>query len=224
MLFSATCQSVSECMKCGILPRVNSSNSYMLNFFFELGMMKRNKHEGARLSGVENPESLADHTMRAAVIAYVLAHEEGADPLRCAMMLLIHDIPECRVSDQHKVAARYYDAREAEEKAFEDQIASFPEPMKKEWAQMFQEFNDRSTKEGTIAKDADWVELAIAAREYIDLGFVGMQDWLFNISQAVETETARKWMEEIQTANPNEWWQHLKQMTYTTKEDDVSTD
>lgn len=186
----------------------------MINFFFELGMMKRNKHEGARLSGVEYPDSLADHTMRAAVIAYTLAVIEGADPNRCATMVLIHDIPECRIGDQHKVAARYYDNTEGERRAFEDQILNFPKPMQEEWTAMFKEFNDRSTKDGEVAKDADWLELAISAREYIDRGFLGMQDWLFNISQAVRTETARAWVEEIQTADPNKWWQGLKRMTH----------
>lgn len=41
--------------------------SKIANFFFELGMLKREKHNGFKLVGVHNDlGSLADHTMRAA--------------------------------------------------------------------------------------------------------------------------------------------------------------
>lgn len=178
-------------------------------------MMKRLRHEGARLAGVEHPDSLADHTTRAALMAYLLAVEEKADPLRCAMMVLIHDIPECRVGDQHKVAARYFDVHAAEQRAFTDQSKNLPATARGEWQKMFDEFNSRSSQEGKVAKDADWLEMAVSAQEYVARGYAAMEDWLQNIAKALETKTAQKWLRQIQKTSPTNWWRGLKKMTYT---------
>ena len=51
-------------------------NKDILKFLFELGQLKKVEHEGWRLAGVENPETVTDHSLRAAQIAYVLARLE----------------------------------------------------------------------------------------------------------------------------------------------------
>ncbi|MDI6721005.1 MAG: HD domain-containing protein [Candidatus Aenigmarchaeota archaeon] len=54
-------------------------NKDVLNFIFEMGQLRRIKHEGWRIAGVENPESVADHALRAAQIGFFLARLEGYD-------------------------------------------------------------------------------------------------------------------------------------------------
>lgn len=182
--------------------------------FFEFGMLSRNRREGARLAGVRSPDSLADHTARAALIAYCLAVAENTDPLRCAMMALVHDVAECRTTDQHKVAARYIEIEDAERTAFHEQVSGLHKTIQDEWKKFWEEFHTRTTRDGIVTKDADWIEMAIAAREYVCQGFSGMQNWIDNVAAAVETETAKQWVQQINTANPNDWWRDLKKMTY----------
>ena len=55
--------------------------------------------------------------------------------------------------------------------------------------------NDDSSPEEIAAKDADLIECALQAREYIDKGFKEAQDWLDNIRQVVKTKTAKKMLE-----------------------------
>ena len=43
-------------------------------------MLKRQKHTGFALAGARELDSLADHTVRASLIGYVLAELEGANP------------------------------------------------------------------------------------------------------------------------------------------------
>lgn len=186
----------------------------MLDFFFELGMLKRVKHEGARLAGVPAPDSIADHSLRAAVIAYVLAAQEGGDSLRCAMMCVLHDMPECRVGDQHKVAARYMDVADVERQVFREQVHDLPPNIRKIFLTLASEFQQRSTRDGIIAKDADWIEMAVSSREYVVEGYGAMQNWIDNVADAVETKTAKQWITELQNADPFAWWRDLKKMTY----------
>ena len=50
----------------------------VVNFIFELNQLKHQKHTGFMLAGVKNPDSVAEHVMRAAQIGYILAIMEGA--------------------------------------------------------------------------------------------------------------------------------------------------
>lgn len=185
------------------------------NFFFELGMLKREKHQGFAIAGVHHDMgSLADHTMRAAMIGAVLAGMEGADVNKVAMMMLIHDVPEARIGDHHKVAARYIDTDTVEPVIFKDQLAYLPEELKTYWLTLYEEEHTRSSKEGIIAKDADWLELAVSAREYIHIGYTDLQLWIDNVRSALETESAKKLLAEIERQGTYDWARGLEKMTY----------
>lgn len=186
----------------------------IVNFFFELGVFKREKHSGFLLSGVKDPDTLGEHTARAAQMGYILAEMEGVDPEKVATMLLIHDLGEIRVRDQHKLAARYYDIDKAERDAFHDQLNCLPEKVAKKWKTLFKEYNTRSTPEGVVAKDADWLETALTAKEYIELGYQGMDQWTNNVRKALETESAKKLLAEIENQKSCDWFKNLKKMTY----------
>lgn len=186
----------------------------IINFLFELGMLKRKKRSGVLLAGVENPDSLADHTTRTALIAYILAYLENADPEKTTIMCLIHDLPETRLGDQHKVTARYLKRKEIELEAFKDQMTNLPEEIKNRWQKLYQEKETRNTQEGIVAQDADWLEMALTARELICLGYRGMQNWIDNVRAALETKSAKELLEIIEKSDINDWWQGLKKMTY----------
>jgi putative hydrolase of HD superfamily len=185
------------------------------DFFFELGMLKRQKHNGTAIAGVRKPDSLADHTARTAIIAYILAEmESDVDSNKTAMMCLIHDLPEMRIGDHNKISARYLDTKEAERKAFAEQTDGLPEEVKNRWRDYYNQKTKRNTKEGIIAQDADWLETAVSAREFVVLGYSGMQNWIDNVEKALETDSAKKLIKLIKTADPNDWWKDLKKMTY----------
>jgi len=187
----------------------------LANFFFELGMMKREKHQGFAIAGVHHDMgSLADHTCRAALIGAILAEMEGADVNKVAMMVLLHDIPETRIGDHHKVAARYLDTKKVERAIFLEQIQFLPDPLQKKWLALYDEKAKRSTKEGIIAKDADWLELAGSAREYIHIGYTDLQLWVDNVRTALETESAKRLLAEIERQGTYDWARGLEKMTY----------
>ncbi|MDD4900654.1 MAG: HD domain-containing protein [Patescibacteria group bacterium] len=192
---------------------MNSKN--IVNFIFEINQLKRQCHSGFQLVGVKNPDSVAEHVMRAAQIGYILAVMEGdANPEKVAAMVLIHDNGEARVGDQHKVAARYYAKEDAEANAFFDQLKNLGRTIEKKWAKYFQEFEQRNTKEGIIAKDADWLETAFQAKEYLDIGYPFLDVWIKNTSKALETKSAKALLKAMASTKFTDWWPALKKMTY----------
>lgn len=186
----------------------------LTNLFFEWGILSKMNRAGPALAQITNPESLADHIVRTALIAYVLAELEGADPYKTAIMALIHDLGEIRVGDQNKVAAKYFKIAPIEKKAFYDQTKNLPENIKKEWRKLFNEKEDKKSWEGVVAEDADRLENALIAKEYLVQGFKPMQVWINNVRKALETDSAKKLLDEIEKTEPTDWWKGLKKMTY----------
>lgn len=192
---------------------MNAKN--IVNFIFELGQLKLVKHVGFNLAGVREPDSVAEHVMRAAQIGYILAVMEGdANPEKVVAMIMIHDNGEARIGDQHKVAARYFNTAAAEQKAFAEQLENLGQTIKNNWADYFKQFENRNTKEGIIAKDADWLETAFQAKEYLDLGYKGLGSWIDNTEKALETKSAKLLLAEMKKNKFTDWWQGLKKMTY----------
>ncbi len=185
----------------------------ILNFIFEMGQLKKVKREGWRLLGMNNLESVADHTLRAAQLGFILAKlEKYENPLEVCTMVVFHDIGECRIGDIHRVANRYIQAEE--ERAVKEQTEKLGETGK-EIFDMWKQTEERKTKAGIIAKEADMLELAITAKENIEKGYVYAQDWINNISKALATETGKKLLNELKNSDSNEWWQGLKKMKYS---------
>src|SRR4030042_6359761 len=185
------------------------------HFFAEIGNLRRIKRTGFVLAGIENPESIADHVVRAAQIGYILAFLEGADPEKTATMILFHDNAEIRIGDQHKVAARYFNIGDAENKAMKEQVNALPEELKERVLVLMKDFEERRTKEGIVAKDADWLECAIEAKGYKEKGVEVVERWIENVKKALETDSAKKLLELIDEEEDftNSWWQGLQQMT-----------
>lgn len=186
----------------------------IVNFIFELNQLKRQRHNGFQMAGVKDPDSVAEHVMRAAQIGYILAVMEGVEPERVACMLLMHDNAEARIGDQNKVSAHYFSKREAEAEAMADQLELLGGEIQERWHHYFNEFERRATKEGVIAKDADWLETAFQAKEYLDLGYESSIDWINNVERAVETRSAKKIIRQLKQTEFFEWWRGLKRMTY----------
>src|SRR5260370_16692165 len=98
-------------------------------YVYEIGQLKRVKRSGWWVAGIDNPESVAEHSFRTALLGYILASLEGADPQKTAMICLFHDMGEARINDLHRVAKSYIDVGNREEVAFEEQAQRLPQPL-----------------------------------------------------------------------------------------------
>lgn len=186
----------------------------IVNFIFEINQLKRQRHSGFQLVGIKNPDTVAEHALRAAQIGYILAVMEGANPERVASMLIIHDNGEARIGDQNKVSARYFSNKKAEQDALFEQTDNLGDKIGSSWKKLFLEYEDRTSLDGIVAKDADWLEQAFQAKEYIETGYKGAENWIENVEKALETESAKKIIQEMKKSSFIDWWKGLKKMTY----------
>ena len=191
---------------------IKEQKDKLIKFFSEIYMLKRNKHEGFRLAGVQHPDSLSDHVAIAAQLAYIIGEMEGLDGKTCATMVLFHDNGEARITDQHKVAARYINNQKSEHQAFIEQMDLLPENIKNNIVSLYEQYETRSTPEGVVAKDADWLEAALQAKIYSEQGYQNLENWIDNVSKSVKTESARTLLAEIKTMKnfTTTWWEGIK--------------
>jgi len=180
------------------------------NFFLEIGLLKRVKRSGWWVAGIENPESVADHSFRTAVIGFVLAKKEKVNVEKVLLMCLFQDVPEARILDLHKVAHRYFDVRAGEISALKEQLELLPKEFQKELLQLFDEYQNDLSKEGIVARDADLLECAIQAKEYLELGNKETIEWIERIGPLLKTKTAREIFNSVKKKKSMNWWAHLK--------------
>ncbi|MBD3427302.1 MAG: HD domain-containing protein [Candidatus Omnitrophica bacterium] len=181
----------------------------VLDFFAELGMLKRIKRSGWWMVGIPEEESVAEHSFRCAAIGYVLSRMEGVDPYRTVMMSLFNDMHEARINDMHKVAHRYVDVRQAEKAAFSEQVASLDEDMRKEMQQLREEHDEQKSPESVIARDADILECLIQAKEYVDLGYQNAKKFFKKAPEHLKTKSAKNLWESASAWDSSTWWESL---------------
>src|SRR5512139_1915624 len=133
----------------------NIVDSDLAKFLYEMGQLKRVKRSGRWIAGVKDPESVAEHTFRTAVIAYVLARLEEVDPGKAVLMALFHDMPETRTNDAHRIVRRYADWGSVDRKAVDEQSKRLPDEMAKQMVALFEEFEKEVSLEAKVVRDAD---------------------------------------------------------------------
>ncbi|MCK4891670.1 MAG: HD domain-containing protein [Candidatus Pacebacteria bacterium] len=185
-------------------------NKNIINFIFEMKQLSRIKHEGWRMIGIDNPETVADHSLRSAQIGFILAKlEKYNNPYEVCSIVVFHDMAESRIGDIHRIANRYMKVEE--EKVAEEQTKKL-DKIGEEIFEMWRQAENRSTVAGIIAKDADMLDMAFMAKSYMEIGYKYSKDWINNIEKSLKTKSAKELFNELIKSDSNEWWQDLKKM------------
>ena len=188
-------------------------DKYTLDFFAECGMLKRVKRSGWWMAGIPYDESVAEHSFRCAVIGYALAKIEGCDPYKVLLMTLFNDLHEARLTDMHKVAQRYINTKDAERKAFLEQVAFLGNGMNKELSKIKSEYDSQENAESVIARDADILECLIQAKDYSDLGLSGAKKFFKSAPKYLVSKSAKSLWKNAKTWDSGAWWEKLGRFT-----------
>lgn len=173
-------------------------------FLYEIGQLKRYPRTGWQTAGVPSPESVADHSYRASVIAAVLATMEGADPQRAAFLAIWHDSQETRTTDLSHLTKKYVTPL-PNESVTSQQVTHLPEPLAGVITAAVAEYEARETPEARCARDADKLELLLQAREYTDMGHPGLRPFLDSALSSLRTKAARELAAEAQRQGYLDW-------------------
>ena len=173
-----------------------------VNFLFEIGMLKKIPRSGFQFLGTGG-ESVAEHSFRVAVIAYVLAkNEPKADTQKVVLMSLFHDFHEARTGDHNYVNKKYVAIDE--EGAINDLAKELP--FGQEIVSLINEFNARKTIEAKLSYDADQIDFILELKRQKDLGNHSAAEWLRYSVKRLVTDFAKNLADEITATDSSDWW------------------
>ncbi|HIE38351.1 MAG TPA: HD domain-containing protein [Anaerolineae bacterium] len=141
----------------------------VLDFLRQTIRLKWVVRTGWMMRGVADPESVAEHAWGVALVALVLAEgvEEPLDREKLLTIALLHDLPEAVLSDIPMPALRHLPQgvkRRAEEEALARMLVPLPGARRlREW---WQEYEEGSSPEGRLVRDADRLEMLLQAALY----------------------------------------------------------
>ena len=183
-----------------ILARMSSQADYL----HEIGHLKRVPRSGWALAGIGAAESVAEHSHRVAVIAFLLATEARVDAAKCAALAVFHDAAETRLGDAHRLTKRYVDWAAAQEHVVDDQLSDLPSPIAGAVGALWREAHARRTPEAIIVRDADLIECLLQAREYEAAGH-DVKEWIDSSIAGLSGDEAKRLANEILTTTPSSW-------------------
>ena len=170
----------------------------ILDFLIEVGKLKRMKRRGWVMRKVKDPESIADHTFRMAILAWILGSFKNLDTKKIVKMALVHDLCEVYAGDTTpyepflnkiknekelekllKIWPKFSQkekikfAKEKFKKEFKSLkkiLKKLPKHLQKEMIELWLEYEKGLTKEGRFVRQLDRIENLIQALEYLKEG------------------------------------------------------
>jgi putative hydrolase of HD superfamily len=176
----------------------------LTGFLYEMGLLKRFKRTGWFVLGVSDPESVADHSFRAAVIAAAVAALEGANPERAALLSLFHDSQETRLTDLPYVSKPYI-TKAPNEEVTVAQTHGLPTPVAAVVEGAVGEYEEHASLEARCARDADKLECLLQAMEYGEQGYRNTQPWIDSSLAQLQTVSAKRLADEVLRTGSLDW-------------------
>ena len=176
-----------------------------LELLFEIGCLRFIDRSWKRFL---NPDfaNLAEHHYRVQWISYILAKMEKIENIeKILLMAMAHDIAESRTGDVDYLQRQYVDRYE--DLGMQDMLSgTLPE---KDLLLLMKEYEDRSSIESKIVKDADNLDVDFEIREQAARGNPIGQEWLDNrrfvMQEKLYTSSDKQLWQEIYSANPHDW-------------------
>ncbi|MFD5509096.1 HD family hydrolase [Streptomyces sp. NPDC127051] len=178
--------------------------SAVARFLYEAGTLKNTARTGWWMAGVKQPESVAEHSWRTALIASIIAKLEGADPARAAFLAVWHDTQETRTGDVNHLGKRYSPSADPEA-VTADQTAEMPELLASTIQELVAEYEGKGSAEAVCARDADKLECMLQGLEYKAQGYASAQRWIDNSRARLTTETGQRLAGELLGQGPLDW-------------------
>lgn len=140
-----------------------------LKYFMMVGKLKDIRRTGWVLRGVPDPERIAGHMYRMAIMAMMLGNspDAGVDKDKCVKMALVHDLAECIVGDITPTCGVSQEEKfKREASAMKDLGHLVDSVTENEFTGLWQEYEAQETPESQAVKDLDKFDMILQAHEY----------------------------------------------------------
>lgn len=173
----------------------------IVDFFFEAGILRFTPRSGWAFLG-SGQENVAEHSFRVALISFTLARIMGANPQKAACIGLFHDLHEARTGDLNYLQQRYVKSDQV--RAQRDAVSGTP--IEEDILNLFQEFEERTSLEAKIVRDADQLDLILNLKLELEKGTEAAQGWIDTALLRLRTKEAQAIAKKIVQTQSAHWW------------------
>ncbi len=139
-----------------------------LRKFFEYGLkLKSTKRAGwINKVGVNDPESVADHSYSTCLVSMVLSDLLGLKTEKVLKMAILHDLAESIIGDYMPGEIGKKSKYELEQRAMELILQSVPASIRIKYHKIWEEYSQNRTRSANFVHLVDKLELALQAKQY----------------------------------------------------------
>ena len=136
-------------------------------FFFQIAELKKLPRSGWKIKvGLENSESVAEHSYMMSVMSMVLSDMKSLDSEKVLKMAILHDWAESKIGDFMPEQIGYDKKSELENYAMSEILESLPQKIQNDYQNIWDEFLSRETPESKLVYELDKLEMALQAKIY----------------------------------------------------------
>ena len=136
-------------------------------FFFQIAALKKLPRSGWKIKlGIENSESVAEHSYMMSVMAMVLSDLKTMNSEKVIKMSILHDWAESKIGDFMPDEIGYDKKSELENYAMIEILESLPQTIQNDYQNIWNEFLNRDTPESRLVHELDKLEMALQAKIY----------------------------------------------------------
>jgi len=171
----------------------------ILELLGTLDRLKHLKRTGWVRFGVPEPETVASHMYRMAVLSMTLVNSyDNIDVDKCVRMALVHDIseaivgditPHCGISKERK--------SQLEEEALTKIVSYLPDSMGVSWFNLWKEYESGNTLEARMVKQMDKLDMIAQALSYEEKYHIDLSEFFNATIDSFNCEPFIEWAEEI---------------------------
>lgn len=137
------------------------------DFFFQIAGLKKLPRSGWKIKvGLDNSESVAEHSYMMSVMAMVLSDLKSLNSEKVIKMSILHDWAESKIGDFMPDEIGNDKKSELENYAMMEILESLPQSLQSDYQKMWDEFLVRETPEARLVHELDKLEMALQAKIY----------------------------------------------------------
>ncbi|MGQ4913146.1 MAG: HD domain-containing protein [Candidatus Asgardarchaeia archaeon] len=175
----------------------------IIDFFKLAGKLKQIARTGWVRRSIKNPESVAEHTYRVALMSAIIGDILNLDSEKMMKMALLHDLAESIIGDKtpqdiNLIGTEQF--RNRENKIMNDIISLLPENIREEYMRIWTEFKDESSEEGRVVREIDKLEMIFQALEYEQDGYSPnlLNEFWNSVKSKIKTPLIKKFYDNLE--------------------------
>ena len=120
--------------------------------------------------GINDPESVAEHSYSTTVISMILSDLEGLNSEKIIRMALLHDLAESVIGDITPDHITKNEKIRKENLAMKQILKKLPSKIAEPYFEIWNEYQKNTSQEANLIHDIDKLEMALQAKFYQDKG------------------------------------------------------